>query len=213
MSEMREDAKVILLLCGPLGGPAAPAPLELREYNQVVRWLVGQKLGLADLLAPKLGLALAKGVGLDEERVTALLKRGVVLGFAVEKWSQSGIWVVCRSDEAYPRRFKEHLKEKAPPILFGAGEQSLLQGGGSPSSVPVLRTRTVKPMRATWPRGARADDSGWSPAAPVASIRLPSPSLPLAGSRTRPCSCGRLCCAKLHRPLAASCPSLIDCRL
>jgi predicted Rossmann fold nucleotide-binding protein DprA/Smf involved in DNA uptake len=104
--------------------------LDLREYNQVVRWLVGRKLGLADLLAPERSLNLAKETGLGEERLTALLKRGIALGFAVEKWSQSGIWVVCRSDPGYPARYKEHLKDRAPPILFGAGERALLQGGG-----------------------------------------------------------------------------------
>lgn len=130
MTELSEDAKVILLLCGHLNGPASPVPLDLREYNQVVRWLVGRKLGLADLLTPEHSLNLAKETGLGEERLTALLKRGVALGFAVEKWNQSGIWVLCRSDPGYPARYKEHLRDKAPPILFGTGERALLQGGG-----------------------------------------------------------------------------------
>jgi predicted Rossmann fold nucleotide-binding protein DprA/Smf involved in DNA uptake len=52
------------------------------------------------------------------------------LGFAVEQWNQSGLWVVSRSDAEYPRRYKDHLKEKAPPLLFGAGDPALLQGGG-----------------------------------------------------------------------------------
>ena len=56
--------------------------------------------------------------------------RGVQLGFAVEKWNQSGLWVICRSDPDYPARLKAHLKEKAPPILYGAGERALLRGGG-----------------------------------------------------------------------------------
>jgi predicted Rossmann fold nucleotide-binding protein DprA/Smf involved in DNA uptake len=73
---------------------------------------------------------LAQGTGLEERRLTDLLKRGVRLGFAVEQWNQSGIWVICRSDPDYPARYKKHLKEKAPPILFGTGERSLLQGGG-----------------------------------------------------------------------------------
>ncbi|MFA6294330.1 MAG: DNA-processing protein DprA, partial [Victivallales bacterium] len=59
-----------------------------------------------------------------------LLRRGVKLGFALEKWNQSGIWVICRSDQDYPSRYKTHLKDKAPPILFGIGERSLLKGGG-----------------------------------------------------------------------------------
>ena len=55
---------------------------------------------------------------------------GVKLGFAVEQWNRSGIWVICRSDIEYPARYRNHLKGKAPPILYGAGDKSLLQGGG-----------------------------------------------------------------------------------
>lgn len=130
MNMMSEDAKAILLLCGHLGGESSEDPLNQREYNQVVKWLLGRNLRPADLIAEQHVPELAREAGLDEGRLVALLKRGVKLGFAVEQWNQSGIWVICRSDPEYPVRYKMHLKEKAPPILFGAGEQRLLQGGG-----------------------------------------------------------------------------------
>jgi predicted Rossmann fold nucleotide-binding protein DprA/Smf involved in DNA uptake len=130
MNMMSEDAKAILLLCGHLGGPSEAEPLEHRDYNQVVRWLVDRRLRPEDLLEPEHVPQLAKDTGLPEGRLSALLKRGVKLGFAVEKWNQSGIWVICRSDPDYPSRYKSHLKDKAPPVLFGAGERSLLSGGG-----------------------------------------------------------------------------------
>ncbi len=130
MYTMSEDAKAILLLCGHLGGESGVTPLGQREYTQVVRWLVGKALRPADLLVPEHVPSLAREAGLDELRLATLLKRGVKLGFAVEQWNQSGIWVICRSDPDYPARYKTHLKEKAPPILFGAGERSLLRGGG-----------------------------------------------------------------------------------
>jgi len=127
---MSEDAKTILLLCGHLGGDSGVEPLNQRDYNTVVRWLLENKLRPADLLADDRALQMAQGTGLDQQGLLDLLKRGVKLGFAVEKWNQSGIWVICRSDPDYPARYKTHLKDKAPPILFGAGERSLLQGGG-----------------------------------------------------------------------------------
>jgi predicted Rossmann fold nucleotide-binding protein DprA/Smf involved in DNA uptake len=75
------------------------------------------------------------------DRLTALLKRGAALAFAVEKWFNSGIWVLCRSDAAYPGRLKKHLQKTAPPVLFGAGDVRLLSSGGlaivgSPSTSP-----------------------------------------------------------------------------
>lgn len=130
MNMMSEDAKAILLLCGHLGGQSEFEPLEQRDYNQVVRWLMDRNLRPEDLLEPEHVPQLAKDTGLPEVRLSALLKRGVKLGFAVEKWNQSGIWVICRSDPDYPSRYKSHLKDKAPPVLFGVGERSLLSGGG-----------------------------------------------------------------------------------
>ncbi len=127
---MSEDAKAILLLCGQLGGDSEAEPLEQTSYNEVVRWLLGKRLRPADLLLPERIPAVAQETGLAEARLAALLRRGVKLGFAVEQWNQSGIWVVCRSDPEYPARYKTHLKENAPPILFGAGDKALLQGGG-----------------------------------------------------------------------------------
>lgn len=130
MDMMSEDAKAILLLCGHLGTSERVNPLTQGEYNDVVQWLRGKSLRPSDLLDPQRVPALARDTGLAADRLDALLKRGVQLGFAVEKWEQSGLWVVCRSDPDYPSRLKTHLKDKAPPILFGAGTRSLLAGGG-----------------------------------------------------------------------------------
>lgn len=130
MNMMSEDAKTILMLCGHLGGDSEHEPLNQREYNQVVRCLLDKKLRPSDLLSQDHIPSVAAESGIPEPRLNSLLKRGVKLGFAVEKWNQSGIWVICRSDPDYPARYKTHLKEKAPPILFGAGERALLKGGG-----------------------------------------------------------------------------------
>ena len=130
MNMMSEDAKAILLLCGHLGGEGGEEPLNQSEYNRVVRWLLGKTLRPSDLLIPEHVLLLAQEVGLNVARLTALLRRGVLMGFAVERWNQSGIWVICRSDSDYPKRYRDHLKDKAPPILFGTGDRTLLQGGG-----------------------------------------------------------------------------------
>ncbi len=130
MNTMSEDAKAIMLLCGRFGDRDEQEPLEQREYNKVVQWLVSKNLRPADLLDGSNVTALAAGTGLPEARLTALTSRGVQMGFAVESWSQSGIWVICRSDPSYPARYKTHLKDKAPPILFCAGDQALLKGGG-----------------------------------------------------------------------------------
>ena len=136
---LSEDTKAILLICGVFGKDRSHKPLTTREYSKLVRWLVKMELRPADLLNMKSLSEVEVSTGLEKERLKSLIGRGVQLGFAVEEWQRSGIWVVSRSDEAYPARLKKQLKDKAPPLIFGAGNQSLLKGGG----LAVVGSRNV----------------------------------------------------------------------
>ena len=135
---LSDDTKVILLLCGVFGDRTVK-PLSPGEYNAVARWLVGVKKRPRDLLSPEVAVNASRGSEIDELRLEALLRRGVALGFAVEQWERNGIWIVSRGDADYPSRYKKHLKEKAPPILFGAGDRSMLEGGG----LAIIGSRNV----------------------------------------------------------------------
>jgi len=132
--ELTKDAKAILLLCGrfgkndPINGIK---PLSLSEYNRLTGWLVTCKVRPADLLTDAVIDLLANApAGIDIDRVKNLLSRGAAMALAVEKWTNNGIWVICRSDTAYPERLKHHLKKQAPPILYGIGEIDLVSRGG-----------------------------------------------------------------------------------
>ncbi len=140
MSEfLTDDTNAILLLCGVLGKDQSAKPLTQKEYNTLVRWLIGEKMRPEDLLEEENVDVAATGSGIDRARFKALLGRGVQLGFAVEEWQRSGVWVLSRSDKEYPGRYKRHLREKAPPLLFGVGDRSLLRGGG----VAIVGSRNV----------------------------------------------------------------------
>ncbi len=128
---LTEDTKSIILLCGVFGKNRSDKPLSLTEYSSLVRWLISAEMRPCDLLRKENIAEASKGSGLDKQRLESLLGRGVQLGFAVEEWQRNGIWVVSRSDADYPARYKDHLKkDKAPPLLFGVGNRSLLNGGG-----------------------------------------------------------------------------------
>ena len=129
MRTMSEDAKAIVLLCGRIGSDGAE-PLQQLEYARVVHWLMEAGLRPADLHDPKTVARVAAGADLPHGRLAALLGRGVQLGFSVDRWNQSGLWVICRSDPEYPLRVKSHLRDRAPPILFGAGDPALLSASG-----------------------------------------------------------------------------------
>jgi predicted Rossmann fold nucleotide-binding protein DprA/Smf involved in DNA uptake len=136
---LTNDTKAIILLCGVLGKDRALKPLTQREYTVLVNWLIGKNMRPEDLLEQDNVEHAAKGAGIDQERFKALLARGVQLGFAVEEWQRNGIWIISRSDKDYPVRYKRHLKDKSPPLLFGIGDRSLLQGGG----VAIVGSRNV----------------------------------------------------------------------
>ena len=128
---LTEDTQAIILLCGVFGKNCSDKPLSLTEYSSLVRWLISAEMRPCDLLRKENIAEASKGSGLDKQRLESLLGRGVQLGFAVEEWQRNGIWVVSRSDADYPARYKDHLKkDKAPPLLFGVGNRSLLNGGG-----------------------------------------------------------------------------------
>jgi len=128
---LTEDTKAIILLCGVFGKDRSEKPLSLAEYSSLVRWLIEVKMRPGDFLKKDTIHEAAMGSGIDKQRLESLLDRGVQLGFAVEEWQRSGIWIISRSDaDYYPARYKKHLKEKAPPLLFGVGNRSLLKGGG-----------------------------------------------------------------------------------
>ena len=127
---LTEDTKAIILLCGVFGKDRSEKPLSLTEYSSLVRWLIGVNMRPGDLLEKETIAEASMGSGINKQRLESLLSRGVQLGFAVEEWQRNGIWIISRSDADYPARYKKHLKDKAPPLLFGVGNCSLLSGGG-----------------------------------------------------------------------------------
>lgn len=77
--------------------------------------------------------------GIQHDRIGRLLDRGGQLAIELERLGQLGIWVITRADEMYPRRLKDSLGTSAPPILFGAGNRSILSEG----HVAIVGSRDV----------------------------------------------------------------------
>lgn len=128
------DTEAILLLCGRFGSERGGhhAPLTQKEYESLARWLMEHKLRPSDLLSggsPGL-LSDIVHAKLEPIRVESLLARGTAMALILEKWQRSGLWVLSRSDSAYPIRLKKKLGQSAPPLLYGAGDTSLLGAGG-----------------------------------------------------------------------------------
>jgi len=120
-------AQATLLLTSYFSKPQADAekPLTNTEWGRFALWLKDKGATPADLLSgqPRELLEGWHNGNVTIDRILALLGRGHSLALAVEKWQRAGLWVMTRSDAAYPRRLKSRLKTDAPPVLFGCGNQ------------------------------------------------------------------------------------------
>ncbi len=132
------NTQAVLLLTAPLltekSRPAAVKPLTLGEYNRLAAYL-HQILQCqpADLLGSDSEARLAAlppSLALEPDRLRQLLARGLLLSQVVTEWQSRSIWVVSRADPLYPKRLKQRLNDKAPPLLYGCGSPDLLSGGG-----------------------------------------------------------------------------------
>ena len=128
------NTQAILLLTAPLitgRGEHSKELLTPSEYAKLARFLHHKECQPVDLVtagASELVLELGKIVNRD--RLQRLVARGFLLSQAIERWQARSIWVVSRSDEAYPGRLKERLKDLAPPVLYGCGDSAILDTGG-----------------------------------------------------------------------------------
>lgn len=140
------DAQAIIMLCSYLGLPVDPdpKPLTLREWNSVARKLATSTLarpaGLFGLTATDLQQALDLPEA-EAERLARLLLRGGGLAIELERLDSLGIHPLTRADAEYPARYRERLKESAPPVLFYAGSKELLGQDG----LAVVGSRNLDP--------------------------------------------------------------------
>jgi len=126
---LTSDSQAMLMLCSRLKLSERDdlKPLTLGEWNKVAKKLGAADLRPGDLLGLNTG-DIQKVIEDTEEsvdRIARLLDRGAALAFELERLLSLGIWVVTRADDQYPQRYREQLKEKAPPILFCAGDKHL----------------------------------------------------------------------------------------
>ncbi len=141
--ELSANTKAILLLTAPLivgRGKSPAAPLSPGEYRLFARRLRNLQRQPADLLDPGTRNVWKEcGTKLDSARLERLLKRGFLLSQAIDRWRTRAIWVMSRADAGYPNRLKTRLRDRAPAVLYGCGDASILDTGG----LAVVGSRNV----------------------------------------------------------------------
>ena len=131
--QLNDDAAAVVMLCSRLGLNDDPelrvSPPTLKEWNILARKIHESDLGRPGALLGMSSAVLSNSLAIadaEAERIAALLDRGGAIALELEQLSGSGIWCVSRVDDLYPSRIKNSLKHQAPPVLFGAGEASIL---------------------------------------------------------------------------------------
>lgn len=142
MEDVSPDTYATLILCGRFGRPrdSGIEPLEPREYNRLVAWLLQRSMRPSDLPGLAETDLQEPDLPIEPARLLRLLDRGGALALAVETWTNRGLWVLGRSDEPYPTRLK-NLGPHAPPLLYGVGDQRILSGDGP--ALAVVGSRDV----------------------------------------------------------------------
>jgi len=142
--------------------PEDVKPLTPTEWGRFALWLKDEDKGPEVLLRGDLRDTLSKWTDrqVTEDRVTRLLDRGSALAFAMEKWQRSGLWVLARSDSAYPKNLKIRLKTASPPILFGCGNANILNQKGI--AVVGSRNASHRDLDYASKLGASAANAGFS---------------------------------------------------
>lgn len=92
----------------------------------------------------------AEEAGLEAERLARLLDSGIGLAVRLDELYEKGISVVTVLDPEYPQRLRQRLGSAAPPVLYCAGELSILASDG----IGIVGSRDVGPDGAEVARSA-----------------------------------------------------------
>lgn len=139
------NTKAVLLLTAPLiigrGKNQEPADLLTHgEYMKLALYLQEMGKQPADLLeADRDQLLDGRHHIVDRNRIRRLLDRGFLLSQVIERWRTRAIWVISRTDEAYPQKLKVRLQKDSPNLLYGCGDRKMLNSGG----LAVVGSRNV----------------------------------------------------------------------
>ncbi|MEE1199851.1 MAG: DNA-processing protein DprA [Christensenellales bacterium] len=120
-------------------------PYGTAEFRRLEEAVKGSKYnGVGELMGVDIsGLMIHLGITEEEGyRIFALLNRSVHLGYAMEKFMNSGIDVLTVYNDEYPACIKNKMGETAPPVIYQAGNPTLL-------GTPALAIMGISGVRTT----------------------------------------------------------------
>jgi predicted Rossmann fold nucleotide-binding protein DprA/Smf involved in DNA uptake len=130
MNDLSLNAQAIILLTAYFN--KGDKPLTIMEYSRFASWLLQNNMKPSDLLELNAREILEdwNDEKITQDQILSLLARGNAMAISLQKWQNCGIWIITRADAEYPARLKQRLGQKAPPILYGAGNKKILNTKG-----------------------------------------------------------------------------------
>lgn len=157
MSSLTRESLAVLALTNRLQ-PSEVRPLKASELWKLLEAVPDPSCLLG---APSQAISDMTSLSLSEaERIGQLLDSGVGLAVKLDSLLEGGIVPVTVLDSRYPHRLRKRLTGAAPPVLYCAGEVSLLATDG----IGVVGSRDI---------GPEAIDTTRSVAHAIASAHLP----------------------------------------
>ncbi len=159
-----DDRIAMFTACAALGGTTRTGQrddvLTTQEWSHLARWLIGADRRPAELLFPSI-VELIVESDLDRrivKKVCSIPERASATYEEMTRMQEGGIWTICRADDAFPARWKQKLGWSAPPVIFGAGQTSLM----GQRSVSIVGSRSISGPLAETARalGKRVSESG-----------------------------------------------------
>lgn len=160
MNDISLNAQAIILLTAYFN--KGDKPLTIMEYSKFASWLLQNNMKPSDLLELNAREVLEDwdDTKITQDRILSLLARGNAMAISLQKWQNCGIWIITRADSEYPVRLKKRLGQKAPPILYGAGNKKILNTKG----VAIIGSRDASSddLDFTFKLGEKLAQSGYS---------------------------------------------------
>ena len=156
------DSYAMLLLCSDLAIKAlgdGVKPYTIAQWSKLAERLSVNSLTPAALFDVSSDSMKTLNLSDDEiTRIEKLLSRSGQLGVEVAALNDKGIQVMTRADSIYPASLRRKLKRLAPPVLYYAGNLSLLQNSG----VSIVGSRNIDEaaLRFTEQLSKRCTDDG-----------------------------------------------------
>jgi predicted Rossmann fold nucleotide-binding protein DprA/Smf involved in DNA uptake len=129
---LSDDTRAVIALTTRLGDRHRPS-LSPARWDALSQRLSDAGVTPAHLLSPDHRIETA-----DDESLQILLADASAAVLEAEHFAEQGIWVRSVADDDYPASLRK-LGTQTPPVIFGAGESSLLQKGG----IGVVGSRDV----------------------------------------------------------------------